>query len=212
MRMTRLHRNGNYAALRGRPQSIFRLAVIIGLLSTTSAVVVTAQPSRAGKDKTLDKKKIAVQVKLSLDRVHPGSACFAMLIVNIQDGWHINSTTPLEENLIGTSVEIQKRKVIDSTDIHYPKGIERKFGFADTPLDVYEGTIQILIKLSVATDVKPGTYSVPATIHYQACNDNLCLAPASVRIDISLRIVSRGEPVSRINPKLFEGYQEVLKQ
>ena len=170
------------------------------------------QPSRCGAGNLLQKKKIAFQVRLSHDNVHAGSVFYAMLVVTIQDGWHINSAAPLEENLIPTTVDIGKRNVVDSVDIRFPKSTERMFEFSETPLDVYEGTVNVLVRLRMSTEVKPGTYTITASVGYQACSNKVCLAPATEKSDVSLHVVSEKEKVSRINRELFERFEEVPKE
>lgn len=189
-------------------QDPFRPLIVCVLLLLCTNVFSDVPP---GKDESPSKSKIAAQVKLSHDKIHPGSTCFALLIVTIQDGWHINSATPSEGNLVATSVDIRKAKVLDSVSIRYPAGIERKFDFSDTALDVYEGTIQILLRLRIRDDIKRGEHTIAATIGYQACSNSICLAPTTVRINIPLRVVTSRQPVHRVNNQHFEPYKEIMK-
>ncbi len=172
---------------------------------------VMGEIPRSGNEKSSDKGKIAVQAKLSHDRVHAGSILKALLIVRIQEGWHINVAHPTEEELIGTSVDVKKTNVIDSVAIRFPNGIERHFDFSETALDVYEGTIKILLTLRIRDNVKAGSYTLPATIDYQACSNSVCLAPASVQIDIPILVAARNQLVHPTNKELFAPYTEQLK-
>lgn len=147
--------------------------------------------------------KVSVQAKLSQDYVHAGSMVEALLLVTIHDGWHINSATPTDENSIETSVEVDS-KIATLTDVRFPPGEEKEFDFADEPLSVYEGNIQIHLTLDIATDLKPGTYTLPVALGYQACDDKICLAPATLRVDIPISVVPATQRVSRINLDLFE--------
>lgn len=152
--------------------------------------------------------KVAVQVKLSHDKVAAGSAIHAMVIVEIHDGWHINSATPSDENQIETAVNIKTIGGIIAQGIRYPQGILRDFGFSDVPLDVYEGSVNILVTLHAAEQTKPGKYLIPMSLAYQACNDNICLAPTSVTIDVPLEIVAEGDDGVPINQELFKSHLE----
>jgi thiol:disulfide interchange protein DsbD len=172
--------------------------VTIFLVLSVSAAIA----QHSGKN-----QKVAVQIKLEQDRVRAGSTGLAILILDIQKGWHINSTTPSDESLIATLVEVKQIDGIGSISIGYPEGIRRQFDFSETPLDVYEGTIQIPIKFSVATTMKPGTYSIPLVVHYQACSTNICMAPASAQVNFHLQVVSKKGRISRINKELFEGLE-----
>ncbi len=176
--------------------------LIVALLLLDVFAGVTASP----KENAFDKHKITVKPRLSHDRVKPGSVCFALLIVNVQEGWHINSENPSDENLVATSVEVPKTKAIDSVSIQYPPAVERKFDFADGVLDVYEGTIKILVRMKIQKSAKPGAYLIPATINYQSCSNSVCLAPTFVRVNIPIRVTNNSRMIHEINKELFEPY------
>ncbi len=156
-----------------------------------------------------EKPTISVEVKLSYDRIHPGMACLALVILDVQNGWHINSAQPSDENLIGTSIDIARSRVIDSVSIVYPPGIGKKFDFSDAPLEVYTETVPIPIRLFIASNAHPGRYSLPLSIRYQACNDNVCLAPATITSVIKLQIAKTNQPISRINKQIFDPYRQM---
>ncbi len=160
----------------------------------------------SGSGKSRGKQKISAMVKLSEQNIHAGSTLLAMLIVNIDDGWHINSVSPADENLVGTLVETGKTKAVDSIEIRYPLPVEVKLEISDKPLQMYEGTIHILLRLKLATGIKSGMYSLPATIHYQACSNTICQMPQSLDVNIPLRVVSSQKKSLKINQELFEGY------
>jgi thiol:disulfide interchange protein DsbD len=150
-------------------------------------------------------------VRLSQDKFHPGSDALAAVIVEIQQGWHINSSTPADENFIETSLQLKVPKRIEIAHIRYPKGIERNFDFAESPLNVYEGTIDILLELKLASDLKPGSYTIPLLLGYQACSDRVCLAPTTLPADLHLEVVGTDKKTLRINKDLFDGSKEVQK-
>ncbi len=100
-------------------------------------------------------------------------------------GWHINSNAPLEEDFIATEVAITG-PTVRSGAITYPKGVERKFGFHDQPLSVYEGDIEITAKLGGGT---AGPVTVELTV--QACNEQICLLPETVSFRLDRLIAAQ---------------------
>ncbi len=92
-------------------------------------------------------------------------------------GWHINSNAPLEEDFIATELTVPGANLPPDA-ITYPPGVERKFGFHDQPLSVYEGDIEITAKV--------GGSSQPLTVELtvQACNDQICLLPETVSLKL----------------------------
>lgn len=134
--------------------------------------------------------KVGLTVKLSPETPHPGSEISATVLVSIAEGWHINSSAPSDENLIATALSFQTVPGVTVADVRFPAAEERRFGFSDAPVEVYEGTISIEASLRIGENLKPGTYTIPVILTYQACNDNVCLAPTSVRTEIILTVAS----------------------
>ncbi len=149
--------------------------------------------------------KIEMHAALSQDKVHPGSDVLVAFVLTVRKGWHINSARPSDETMIPTAIEAAKAKEFTLGNIRYPEGVQKKFGFSDSRLDVYEGTITIFGTIHVQADVKAGTYALPTDVSYQACNDVLCLAPTRMRVSVPIEVVPAGEPVRRINKDLFKG-------
>lgn len=179
---------------------------IATFLLISSSVTASAQVEKKNRP------QIHVDVKSSHDRAHPGSDVLTLLMIDIQDGWHINSATPLDENYIATSVEVEDTTALRNIQVHYPQGREVVLDFSAAPLDVYVGSIRILLSYCIAAELVPGTYSIPVVINYQACNDNICLAPDSLSVAVAVDVVPPAEPVREINPELFDGYRDVPKE
>ncbi|HXI12060.1 MAG TPA: cytochrome c biogenesis protein CcdA [Thermoanaerobaculia bacterium] len=97
----------------------------------------------------------------------------------IKEGWHINSSTPLDSYAIPTVLKIDST-ALKVGEIRYPAHKLQSFGFSDgKELAVYEGKLTIPFAATILSAV--GT--VKATLSYQACNDRICLPPKQVVID-----------------------------
>ena len=155
---------------------------------------------------TAAEHRVDVQARLSHERVSAGSEISVILVVEVQDGWHINSASPSDESQIETAVNAKLPEGFTISKINYPQGVMREFGFSDVPLDVYEGSVHILLELNVAGKVKPGTYTLPVSLYYQACNDNICLAPSSYDLRVALNVVPPGEVALPANQEMFKPY------
>ncbi len=151
--------------------------------------------------------KVQVQPKLSVDKVPAGTTFRAAAVLSIADGWHINSHTPTYDYLIATSLELQQREGIIVTDLRYPKGTNLKFGFAEDSLSVYAGNPVIFFTMKVSEKAAIGNDTLRAVLEIQACNNQVCLAPASIIIPIPLEIVGPGEKANPINKDLFSSYE-----
>jgi DsbC/DsbD-like thiol-disulfide interchange protein len=160
---------------------------------------------RGGEVALQRREDVSVTAKLSQDGVHGGSYFRAALVVTVRKGWHINSASPSGENLIATSAAFLPPPGLGVADVEYPRGAARRFAFSDRPLDVYEGTVVIKLRIAVASELKPGAYTLPVDISYQACNDDVCLAPATTNVVIPIQVLAPDVTPRPINPGLFSG-------
>ena len=111
------------------------------------------------------------------------------LQVKVAGGWHINANPAGQDNLIPTTVTVDANAPIEIVDIAYPKGRTTRFKFSDEPLNIYEESLMISLRLKQKPNVTHKE-DVPITLKltYQPCNDTECLFPET--LDISLELTS----------------------
>jgi thioredoxin:protein disulfide reductase len=173
------------------------------LLTVLCASGVAHAQRKGNKSTPYSDRTLTVDVKFAHDAFHAGMTSSALVLVKIKEGWHINAPNPADESLIGTSLEISKSALLDSATVRYSSGVERKFDYADLPIEVYETATSINVRFTVASSVLPGTFTIPASLSYQACSDNVCLAPTVLRFNVRIRVVSSTTKTHRINNDLF---------
>jgi thiol:disulfide interchange protein DsbD len=150
--------------------------------------------------------KVKAESKLSIDKAAAGSTFKAAVILTIAEGWHINSNTPTYDYLIATSLELRQREGFIVTDVRYPKGKHLKFGFAEDSLSVYEGSPVIFFTVKTSSKMPAGRDTLRAKLEVQSCNDQVCLAPASIDVLIPVEIVGANEKTTPINDDVFSSY------
>jgi DsbC/DsbD-like thiol-disulfide interchange protein len=115
----------------------------------------------------------------------------ATLVVDLQlrPGWHVNAERPLQDYLMPTAVRLAARergwRVEEAV---YPAPRTVWLGFQDEPLAVYEGTVRIEAVLQRTTsdgDAPPFRW-LPVEVRLQACSDQVCLAPETLTLNVSL--------------------------
>ena len=151
-------------------------------------------------------RKVKVLGKLSVDKVPAGSTFKAAVVLTIEDGWHINSHTPTYDYLIGTTLELPQREGVIVTDVRYPDGVNLKFGFADDSLSVYEKSPTIFFTVKISEKMATGHDTLRAKLEVQACNDQVCIAPAAIDVFIPMEIVPAAGKSNPINDDLFSKY------
>ncbi len=168
-------------------------------LSAAHAFQISGGPSSSAG-------KVKAESKLSVDKAAAGSTFKAAVILTIAEAWHVNSNTPTYDYLIATSLELQQREGFIVTDVRYPVGKRLKFGFAEDSLSVYEGNPVIFFTVKVSSKVAVGHDTLRARLQVQACNDQVCLAPAFIDILIPVEIVGANEKTTPVNDDLFSSY------
>src|SRR5258707_8636703 len=151
------------------------------LLSTLVATTAFAQLSLGGGASAIPQHDL-VKLTGSIDR-RTGSDVHGVVTATIESGWHINSNKPLDDFVIRTVLSF------DGTDLvsaEYPEHTVRSFKFSgDQKLAVYEGTIRIGFTAKLKSNAP-----IKGKLHYQACNDNVCLPPRDAEVTIDTVVVA----------------------
>jgi thiol:disulfide interchange protein DsbD len=155
----------------------FNAAVWVWLLLTSAA---HAQSFSAGR--------VGVDVRISQTVVKPGSDTRVAVMMDIQEGWHINANNPTLDWLIGTELSVDLAPGWKLADVTYPPAKIFRFAFADDELSVYEGASPIFLTLSVPADAANGTVSFDGRLRVQACDDQTCLPPSTIPVHFVLTV------------------------
>jgi len=151
----------------------------------------------------MDLNLVQAKYYTSFDKMHPGAEFKLALELNIEETWHINSNTPNDDFLIGTSVTFGGAESFTVSSLTFPQAKEIKFSFSESPVSVYEGKVFITALVKVNSGLTPGEYKFPVSIEYQACNDASCMPPAEIDTILTLNVVNTSTPVSEINNEVF---------
>jgi len=165
--------------------------VCLGLMRMSSAQFISAD------------ELVEVETALSVDHVHPGSSFQVAVIATLEEGWHVNAHQPNLEYLIPTQLDLEPIEGLTFGEILYPESVRLKFQFAQEELDVYEGRVIMRLPVTISGDAS-GEPSIRGSFRYQACNDEICLAPTRKDVAIAIPIASLEQPSRPINSELFD--------
>ncbi|MGB0844730.1 MAG: protein-disulfide reductase DsbD domain-containing protein, partial [Alphaproteobacteria bacterium] len=107
-------------------------------------------------------------VKLKVNR----SANKLTVIAETKEGWHMNSSEPLQEDYIPTTLAGP-----DLSKITYPVASMYKPDFSDELLSVYDGA-------TMFTSAINSNAASTATLQIQVCSNQICLPPENVSLFI----------------------------
>lgn len=146
-------------------------------------------------------------VYLSLEPVPRWRTFELAVVAQIQEGFHVNANKVLEDYLIPTTLTPELPAGIKLLETRYPDGQQMKFEFSEQPLNVYEGTFTMRLKLEAAKDAPLGALKVPILLRYQACNDVACLPPVKKPLQAEVMIAPAGAKAVPVNQKIFSAKQ-----
>jgi hypothetical protein len=94
------------------------------------------------------------QVDLLSDRESAvaGEPLRLAVVLNIDQGWHINSEEPGDEFFIPTTVDWTLPDGWPDPTMEFPEGEELRFSFSDSPLEVWQGRVVLAASLVVPAD------------------------------------------------------------
>jgi Disulphide bond corrector protein DsbC len=144
------------------------------------------------------------RVFVSLDPVVRGREFKLAIVADIASGFHMNSHKPSEDYLIATTLIPKLPAGYELIDTIYPKGQLQKFSFSpNQPLDVYSGSVTLLLRLSTKTSAELGATEIPIVLRYQACNDSTCLPPVKLPLSAKFELAEEGATSHEIHPEIF---------
>ena len=141
---------------------------------------------------------------MATDAAHANAPLKLAVLAQVAAGYHINDHKPSLDYLIPTELKLDPSDQFTIKNVVYPKGMLKKFVFSDVPLSVYEGTVVVGTLLQAGKDLPAGTYTLKAKFAYQACNDHACLAPTSVPLTVSIKVVPRNVPLKPVESDVFQ--------
>ncbi|HEX6278531.1 MAG TPA: protein-disulfide reductase DsbD domain-containing protein [Pyrinomonadaceae bacterium] len=128
-----------------------------------------------------------VSGSISGGTVQKGKSARGTVVLSIPGGLHTNSNKPGNRYQIPTTVRLSSAGARVSGPT-YPRGVNRKFQFSDTVINVYEGTVRFPFTVTVPAGFRGNTVSVRAIVRYQACTDEVCYPPRNKEITMTARV------------------------
>jgi hypothetical protein len=141
---------------------------------------------------------------MATDAAHAGSPVKLAVLAQVAAGYHINDHKPSLDYLIPTEFRLDSSAHFAVKNVMYPKGALKRFSFSQVPLSVYESRVVVGVILQAGKAVPAGTYSLKAKFAFQACNDHACLAPTSVPLTVTIKVVPPGVPLKPTESDVFQ--------
>jgi len=138
-----------------------------------------------------------VKVSAVALEVPAGGSAAAHIRLSIQPGWHVNANPPALDYLIPTVVNLRGADGLEPGRPRYPTPHRQKLAFEETELLVYDGEIEIEVPIVASASATSGSHTLEGRVRFQACNDQVCLAPATVPFQLVVSVrggAAQGSP------------------
>jgi DsbC/DsbD-like thiol-disulfide interchange protein len=146
----------------------------------------SARPSSSATQAGISSSADVVKVRTAEVSVPADGSADATVTLSISSGYHVNANPATFSYLIPTAISPNKTEGITAGKPVYPVATKKKFQFAEEPLAVYEGEVQIKLPLQADKGLaKPGRLPIKVTV--QACDSEKCYAPATLDAVITVK-------------------------
>jgi thioredoxin:protein disulfide reductase len=117
-----------------------------------------------------------------------GESGYAIVRLQIRDGYHINANPPTYPYLKATELELTPANGISVDFVSYPDPLTKKFEFAEEPLKVYEGETIVKAMLKAGPAAETGRHNLYGKLRVQACDDTVCYAPGVMDVSVPVSV------------------------
>jgi len=158
-----------------------------------------AVPAGAQQGAAPPRAATLVKVAAAPARIAAGGTAAAVVTLEIAPHWHVNANPPSPDYLIPTTVTLKGAAGVTAGHVTYPPGRPVRLAFDENALSVYSGSATIRVALAAARGAANGTRRLAGTLRFQSCNDEVCLAPASVPFTLEVTVSggsAAGAPVA----------------
>lgn len=152
------------------------------------ALMLTIPAAFYGNALAQSPPNIGVTGYVSGDSVRRGRAAQAVVVMDIPPGFHVHSNRPLEKFLIATQLQIEAPKGVRVGPVIYPRAILRSLKFSKNRVAVFEGRTTMRFNVTLPADFDSDSTQLKARLRYQSCNDELCFAPQTREVTISMKV------------------------
>lgn len=152
------------------------------------AAALALAGAAGAQEGAIPEAKELVQATAAAVTVEAGGRAQARVTIRVREGWHINANPPKPDYMIPTVVTLTTADGIRASAPVYPAAREQKFSFEETPLRVYDGEVVVTLPIAAAAAATQGPHTLRGKVSFQSCNDQVCLAPASIPFELVVTV------------------------
>ena len=121
--------------------------------------------------------------------VKPGSVFKVQVEASIEEGWHLYSTQQPDGGPKPTRITLKADQVFDAAGtVEAPAPLTAHDANFDIETEFYEEAVTFTIPVRVSPRAAAGSYKVQVEVRFQSCTSELCLPPATVKLDLPIEV------------------------
>lgn len=152
----------------------FRLAVLMAVACSTS---YAAKAPVQWHMKTPPPKVLKAGTKFNLS-----------LQGQIDAGWHLYALEEPQGGPVATVIGLTEGDPADLLRVEQGKPKLLPDPLFNLPTGFFENTAEFTLHLQIVKDAPSGTSSLHVMVHYQSCNDRICLPPHTDTVDVPITV------------------------
>lgn len=118
-----------------------------------------------------------------------GHEAEARVTVIVADGYHIQANPASSQFFVPTRLQLRAKGGVVPREPVYPLGRPYRLAGMPDELMTYEEAFVVVVPLVAGESAQPGDYLLQGSLRYQACDDRSCLFPATVPVNIPVRVL-----------------------
>jgi len=158
------------------------------LLTLVALFAATTANAQLGGQSGIPEARELIQVSAAPVTIASGSRGEVRVTIRVREGWHINANPPSLDYMIPTEVSLTPKGGITVGKPIYPAAREQKLAFEQKPLRVYDHEFDVRLPLIAVAGTAQGKLTLAGAVGFQACNDQVCLAPSSVPFELVVSV------------------------
>ena len=186
-------KSSNHCGIRGRFGWTSSVVAALGVMAMLLVVVLPGfrVAVQAAGDGFSAPHVVTASIAVRPEKIAAPGHGVVVIHLAVVSGYHIQSHHPLESFLIPASVKLLPSAGLVFGAAHYPAAITLPVPTQVTKLgklSVYKGRFDIRVPFKVLGTAAAGRRKITARLTFQACNDQSCLVPQTLRLRTLLRI------------------------
>lgn len=166
--------------------NLFGKLLVLSLLIASLAVTIAAQ------DEEYNPVKWSFKAQISNAPPKSGDIFKVELTAEIEKGWHLYSTNPIENGPRPTRITIPAGQGFErGGDITAPDPIVSRDPNFSVETEYYNDQVTFTLPVKVLADISESNNKLQIQIRYQSCNERLCLPPKLVKLEVQVQTADK---------------------